>query len=99
VGIGHVGDGPPDDVPPPVPPPDLGPGASFHGRQLFPVDNAWNEDISTSQVDPNSDNLIASIGLNTKLHPDFGTVWNGAPNGIPYTVVSGTQAKVPISWT
>ena len=26
-------------------------------------------------VDPNSANLIASIGLNTGLHPDFGTVY------------------------
>jgi hypothetical protein len=95
VGIGHVGGGPSDDVPPSIPVPDLGPGASFHGRRLFPVDNSWNEDISTSQVDPNSDNLIASIGLNTNLHPDFGTVWNGAPNGIPYIVVSGSQPKVP----
>jgi len=99
IGIGHVGGGPPDDVPPPQPTPDLGPGASFHGRQLFPPDNAWNEDISNSPIDPNSDNLIASIGTTTNLHPDFGTVWNGAPNGIPYVVVSGSQPKVPLIWT
>ena len=99
VGIGHVGGGPPDDVPPPQPTPDLGPGASFHGRQLFPPDNAWNEDISNAPVDPNSDNLIAGIGTTTNLHPDFGTVWNGAPNGIPYIVVAGSQPKVPLNWT
>ena len=99
VGIGHVGGGPPDDVVPPQPTPDLGPGASFHGKQLFPSDNPWNEDISNSQVDPNSDNLIAGIGVNTNLHPDFGTVWNGAPNGIPYIVVAGSQPKVPLNWT
>src|SRR4029453_641490 len=52
-----------------------------------------------SPVDPNSDNLIASIGLSTGLHPDFGTVWNGAPNGIPYVVVPGTQPRVPILFT
>ena len=99
VGIGHVGGGLPDDVVMPQPTPDLGPGASLHGKQLFPPDNPWNEDISNSQVDPNSDNLIAGIGLNTNLHPDFGTVWNGAPNGIPYIVVSGSQPKVPLNWT
>ena len=99
LGIGHVGGGPPDDVVIPQPTPDLGPGASLHGKQLFPPDNPWNEDISNSQVDPNSDNLIAGIGLNTNLHPDFGTVWNGAPNGIPYIVVSGSQPKVPLNWT
>jgi hypothetical protein len=42
--------------------------------------------------------LIASIGLNTGLHPDFGTTYNGAPNGIPYVVVSG-QPPVPIVFT
>ena len=99
IGIGHIGGGPADDVPPPEPVPDLGPGASLHGKQLFPVDNAWNEDISNSPVDPNSDNIIAGIGANTNLHPDFGTVWNGAPNGIPYVVVAGNQSKVPINWT
>ncbi len=99
VGIGHIGGGPPDDVAPPPPVPDLGPGASLHGKQLFPPDNPWNQDISQDPVDPNSDNLIASIGLTTGLHPDFGTVWNGAPNGIPYIVVSGTQARVPMNWT
>jgi len=99
VGIGHLGGGPPDDTPPPQPVPDLGPGASLHGKQLFPVDNAWNEDVSQSAVDPNSDNLIAGMGLTTGLHPDFGTVWDGAPNGIPYVVVSGTQSPVPINFT
>lgn len=99
IGIGHVGGGPPDDIVPPQPTPDLGPGASLHGKQLFPPDNPWNEDISNTPVDPNSDNLIASIGLNTNLHPDFGTVWDGAPNGIPYIVVSGSQPKVPVNWT
>jgi hypothetical protein len=99
IGVGHVGGGPPDDVTPPMPFPDLGAGASLHGRQLFPADNPWNEDVSNAPVDSNSDNLIASIGLNTSLHPDFGTVWNGAPNGIPYIVVSGNQTRVPIDWT
>jgi hypothetical protein len=96
IGIGHIGGGPPDD--PPAPQPDLGPGASLHGKQVFPPDNAWNKDISNEPVDPNSDNLIASIGLNTTLHPDFGTVYNGAPNGIPYIVVAGSQPTVTINF-
>lgn len=97
VGIGHVGGGPPDDVPGSQP--DLGPGASLHGRRVFPADNPWNQDISGSPVDPNSNRLIASIGLDVGLHPDFGTEWQGAPNGIPYVVVSGVQQKVPITFT
>jgi hypothetical protein len=76
----------------------LGPGASLAGRRPFPADNPWNQDVSGEPVDPNSAALIASIGLDTGLHPDFGTVWEGAPIGIPYVVVSGTQAKVPITF-
>lgn len=78
--------------------PDLGAGASLHGRRPLPPDNPWNQDISNSPVDPNSANLIASIGLDAALHPDFGTVYNGAPNGIPYIVVAGTQPLVPVSF-
>jgi hypothetical protein len=102
VGVGHIGGGPPDDpapspTPTPAATPELGAGASLHGKRVFPADNPWNQDISTLPVDPNSANLIASIGLSTGLHADFGTVFNGAPNGIPYIVVSGTQTPVPIN--
>lgn len=99
IGIGHIGGGPPDDGVTPQPTPELGIGASLHGKQVFPSDNAWNEDISNAPVDPNSANLIAGMGLNAGLHPDFGTVWNGAPNGIPYIVVAGNQTRVPINFT
>ncbi|HEU4641980.1 MAG TPA: ricin-type beta-trefoil lectin domain protein [Gemmatimonadaceae bacterium] len=64
----------------------------------FPASNPWNQDISAAPVDPGSSTLIASCGAGRVLHPDFGTVWNGAPNGIPYVVVHGTQAKVPVSF-
>ena len=98
VGIGHIGGGPPDDSGN-TPLPDLGVGASLHGKPVFPGDNPWNQDISGAPVDPNSDNLIAGIGASVSLHPDFGTVYDGAPNGIPYVVVAGTQPRVPITFT
>lgn len=79
--------------------PDLGIGASLHGARPFPANNPWNQDISRVPVDANSNNLINSIGLNVSLHPDFGTVYAGAPNGIPYIVVAGTQLRVPITFT
>jgi hypothetical protein len=79
--------------------PDLGPGASLHGKQLFPPDNPWNQDISNAPVDPNSARIIAAIGSDAQLHPDFGTVYHGAPNGIPYIVVAGSQPMVPINLT
>src|SRR5258706_15236118 len=43
--------------------PDIGPGASLHGRQIFPPDNPWNQDISNAPVDPNSAQIIAAIGF------------------------------------
>jgi hypothetical protein len=76
----------------------LGINASFGGKRLLPDDNPWNQDISKEPVDPNSANLIKSIGFNKPLHPDFGTTYNGAPNGIPYVIVSGTQKKVPVKF-
>src|SRR6266849_3173622 len=80
-------------------PVQLGQGASLGGRRPFPSNNPWNTSVAGLPVDPNSANLLASIGLTTGLHPDFGTVWNGAPNGIPYVVVAGTQRPVPITFT
>ncbi len=64
--------------------------------QIFPPDNPWNTDISAYPVHPNSDHFLASIGLDRGLHPDFGTVWNGAPNGIPYVLVNDAQPEVRI---
>jgi len=78
----------------------LGIGASLNGDIPFPHDNAWNTDVSTASVDPNSDNLIASIGLSTGLHPDFGRgTYAGSIIGIPYVVVDSSQAPVAIKFT
>jgi hypothetical protein len=74
----------------------LGPGASLGGKRIFPADNPWNQDISRLPVDPRSETLVRSIGLDKPLHPDFGTVYNGNPIGIPYIVVPGTQPGVPV---
>lgn len=74
----------------------LGIGASLDGRRVFPADNPWNRDISRLPADPNSDALIRSIGLDKPLHPDFGTVYDGVPIGIPYVIVPSTQPRVPV---
>ncbi len=66
---------------------------------IFPPDNPWNQDISALPVHANSANFIASIGSGTGLHPDFGTVWDGAPNGIPYSLAMFHQPPVPIEFT
>ncbi len=77
----------------------LGVGAALNGALAFPAGNAWNIDVSAAAVDPNSDALLAGIGLTTGLHPDFGAgLYNGARIGIPYVVVAGTQARVAMNW-
>jgi hypothetical protein len=65
---------------------------------VFPADNPWNQDISDLPVHPDSDAWIRSIGLDRGLHPDFGTVWNGEPNGIPYVVVPPDQPKLRVKF-
>lgn len=68
----------------------LGKGASLNGFIPFPADNLWNQNISESPVDPNSDAIINFIGSGTPLHPDFGAgLYNGQSIGIPYGVVRG----------
>ena len=60
---------------------------------VFPAGNVWNQDISALPVASNSDTLIANIGLDTGLHPDFGS-YRGY--GIPYNTVPGSQRKLTV---
>jgi hypothetical protein len=66
------------------------------GCQVFPSDNPWNQRVDRLPVAAHSAQMIARIGLQTALHPDFGTVWDGAPNGIPYTLVSSRTRRVRV---
>ncbi len=75
------------------------PASSLHlpaapGCQVFPRSNPWNRRVDSLPVARNSAAVIQSIGLDTGLHPDFGSgLWDGGPIGIPITVVGGTQHK------
>lgn len=92
----------PTSSPSPAAPPGVAPATSSAAPgaigQVFPASNAWNQDVSALPVHPSSAAFLASIGLATGLHPDFGTTWNGAPNGIPYVTVSGSQTRVPMTF-
>src|SRR2546425_9778318 len=79
--------------------PDVGANASLSGRRPFPDDNPWNTAVDGAPVDPNSDTLIASIGLTKGLHPDFGANYLGGPFGIPYVVVAGTTPPVNVTFS
>ena len=74
-------------------------GPIIDGCSIFPSNNIWNTPINNLPVRANSSTYINTIGADTGLHPDFGSgEWNGGPIGIPYTVVSQTQAKVGVTF-
>ena len=60
---------------------------------VFPADNAWNQRVDRLPVDPRSDAIVAAIGADEPLHPDFGTRY-----GIPFTTVSRHQRRVRVSF-
>ena len=55
-------------------------GPTVAGCPVFPADNAWNQPVNALPVAKNSAALIARIGLSEPVHPDFGTVYDGAPS-------------------
>ena len=75
--------------------PDLGVNASMNGLQVFPADNPWNTPVDKSAVDPMSDAIIARIGKDKALAPEFGARRDGGPSGFPYLVVGSSTATVP----
>jgi hypothetical protein len=68
------------------------------GCPVFPADNPWNQRVDRLPVAKDSAALVARIGVSNPVHPDFGTVYAGAPNGIPYAVVSNKTKRVPVSF-
>jgi hypothetical protein len=69
------------------------PGA--RGCPIFPANNPWNERVDRLPVASDSGALIASIGLDAPVHPDFGSF---AGYGIPYTVVGHATTRVRVSF-
>jgi hypothetical protein len=75
------------------------PGPTLSGCPVLPVNHVWNAVVDHLPVHPNSAAYVSAIGANKGVHPDFGSgMWNGAPIGIPYTIVSGNQPKVDITF-
>ena len=66
---------------------------------VFPKSNPWNQRVDRLPVATNSDEIIRSIGAGGSVHADFGSgLWEGAPIGIPITVVGKRQAKKRVSF-
>jgi hypothetical protein len=90
---------PPPSSNPGSPIPNPGEGAvrlndDFGGRQLFPSDNWWNQEITNAPVDAQSSAYIDFIGRTRAAHPDFGP----PPYGIPFVGVGGTEARTPVAF-
>ena len=65
----------------------------------FPADSYWHADVSALPVHPRSAAYVASMGLDTNVHPDFGSgTWDGGPIGIPYTVADASTPRVAVSF-
>ncbi|MGB2874348.1 MAG: hypothetical protein WBB76_02620 [Gaiellaceae bacterium] len=82
-------------------------GGSAHALRLpsakrcpvFPKTNPWNRRVDRLPVASNSAAIIASIGLDTGLHADFGSgLWQGSPIGIPFDVVTRSTQRSRVSF-
>jgi hypothetical protein len=82
----------------PTPNPTVNPGTCT----LFPSDNVWNKRVDSLPVRGDSSTLIASIGVDAYLHPDFSsTAYNGGLGyGIPFNKVnlSTPTSNVAFRW-
>src|SRR5690348_14075983 len=77
----------------------LGAVASIGTCPVFPTDNVWNARVDTLPVHPASATYVNTIGAAHGFHMDFGAgLYQGAPIGIPFVTVPGTQPKVPVTF-
>src|SRR3954469_7806821 len=67
--------------------------------KVFPANNPWNQRVDSAPLASNSAAIVRSIGVDTGLHPDFGSGnYDGGPIGIPYTTVSKKQHRVRVGF-
>src|SRR4051812_46586405 len=65
--------------------------------QAFPDGNVWNQRVDRLPVAKDSAQLIAAIGADAALHPDFSSI-RGGNYGIPFTVVSNATPRAHVSF-
>jgi hypothetical protein len=69
------------------------------GCPLFPTGNPWNSSVDSLPVAADSAAIIATIGADRGLHPDFGSgTWDGGPIGIPYNLARPAERSVYVSF-
>jgi hypothetical protein len=65
------------------------------GCRVFPSGNVWNTRVDALPVRTDSEVLKATIGLDSYLHPDFGS-YSGY--GIPYNIVSKSTPRSTVTF-
>jgi len=86
--------------PPGGPQPTGDQNGPLNGCPVFPADNAWNTNISTTPVRSDSLNIVNQVLADQPgaafLHADFG---GGGAYGIPYVTVPASLGRVPVNFT
>jgi hypothetical protein len=66
---------------------------------ILPRDNVWHSAVTTLPRNSRSATYVRSIGATGHLHPDFGSgLIDGAPFGMPITMISRSAAAVRITF-
>ena len=66
---------------------------------VFPANSIWNQPVDHLPVASNSATLVNTVGAGVTLHADFGSgTYQGAPIGIPFVTVTGSQTKYPATF-
>ncbi|HWD40272.1 MAG TPA: hypothetical protein VG944_15595 [Fimbriimonas sp.] len=81
--------------------PDLGQDAVLNGYKIFNNNDPYSKNVEKLGVDPNSDKILAKIGVDKTLALGFGAVGKDKdkkPFGIPYVVVSGDAPRVAVTF-
>ena len=76
-----------------------GQGPKIGNCPVLPPDNIWNTPVDTLPLSANSGTYVNTIGAVSPVHADFGSGnYNGAPIGIPFVKVPGTETKYPATF-
>jgi hypothetical protein len=66
---------------------------------VFPASDVWNTPVTNLPVDASSAAWLASMdSSSTMLHPDYGPSGDSQPYGIPWQIVSPSQALVSVDF-
>ena len=70
------------------------------GFTVFPPDNIWNTPIDTAPLHPRSAEWMDVINGHSKhpVHADFGYMYRGHANGIPYNLVGAGTPRVKVAF-